>query len=78
MTVTARARRKWRWPGCSRKKPWIVPLFGTRKLERFDENIGALNVTLSTEDIAELERGSAEIGVTGQRYPAEAMRQVGL
>jgi aryl-alcohol dehydrogenase-like predicted oxidoreductase len=60
------------------KKPWIVPLFGTRKLERFDENIGSLNVTLGAGDIAELERGSAEIGVTGQRYPDEAMRQVGL
>jgi aryl-alcohol dehydrogenase-like predicted oxidoreductase len=58
------------------KKPWIVPLFGTRKLERFDENIGALEVTLSAEDIAELESGSVD--VTGARYPDEAMRQVGL
>jgi aryl-alcohol dehydrogenase-like predicted oxidoreductase len=60
------------------KKPWIVPLFGTRKLERFEENIGALDVTLSAEDIAELESGSAAIGVTGARYPDDAMRQVGL
>ena len=60
------------------KKPWIVPLFGTRSVTRFEENIGALNVTLSAGDIAELERGSEEIGVTGQRYPDETMRQVGL
>ena len=60
------------------KKPWIVPLFGTRKLERFEENIGALQVTLSAADIGELERGSTQIGVSGQRYPDEAMRQVGL
>jgi aryl-alcohol dehydrogenase-like predicted oxidoreductase len=60
------------------KKPWIVPLFGTRSLTRFEENIGALEVTLSADDIAELENGSAAIGVTGQRYPDENMRQVGL
>lgn len=60
------------------KKPWIVPLFGTRKLERFEENIGALEVTLGAEDIADLERGSKEIGVTGARYPEAALKQVGL
>lgn len=60
------------------KKPWIVPLFGTRKLERFDENIGSLNVTLGADDIAELESGSAAIGVTGARYPDTALKQVGL
>ena len=60
------------------KKPWIVPLFGTRSLGRFDENIGALEVALSAEDIADLESGSAAIGVTGARYPEENMRQVGL
>ena len=60
------------------KKPWIVPLFGTRSVTRFEENIGALEVTLSAGDIAELESGSEAIGVTGQRYPDENMRQVGL
>ena len=60
------------------KKPWIVPLFGTRSVTRFEENIGALGVTLSAGDIAELESGSEAIGVTGQRYPDENMRQVGL
>ena len=58
------------------KKPWIVPLFGTRSVTRFDENIGSLEVTLSADDIAELETGSA--GVIGARYPDEALRQVGL
>ena len=60
------------------KKPWIVPLFGTRSVTRFDENVGALEVTLSAADIAELENGSAAIGVTGARYPEENLRQVGL
>ena len=60
------------------KKPWIVPLFGTRSLSRFDENIGALKVSLSADDIAELETGSKAIGVSGARYPDTALRQVGL
>ena len=58
------------------KKPWIVPLFGTRSLTRFDENVGALGVSLSADDVAELETGAAV--VTGARYPEENMRQVGL
>jgi aryl-alcohol dehydrogenase-like predicted oxidoreductase len=60
------------------KKPWIVPLFGTRSLTRFDENVGSLEVKLSPADIAELESGSAAIGVTGARYPDAALKQVGL
>lgn len=60
------------------KKPWIVPLFGTRKLERFEENVGSLEVKLSAIDITELEAGSAAIGVTGDRYPEDGMRMVGL
>lgn len=60
------------------KKPWIVPLFGTRSLTRFEENIGSLDVTLSAADIADLESGSTAIGVTGARYPETAMKQVGL
>jgi aryl-alcohol dehydrogenase-like predicted oxidoreductase len=60
------------------KAPWIVPLFGTRSISRFEENIGALGVTLSALDIVELESGSEAIGVTGARYPEENLRQVGL
>ncbi|RYE08449.1 MAG: aldo/keto reductase [Hyphomicrobiales bacterium] len=60
------------------KKPWIVPLFGTRKLSRFEENIGALDVTLSSGDIAELDAGSAAIKIAGERYPEDGMKMVGL
>lgn len=60
------------------KKPWIVPLFGTRSVTRFEENVGSLGVTLSADDIAELESGSSAIGVTGARYPDAALKQVGL
>ena len=60
------------------QKPWIAPLFGTRKLERFEENIGALRVKLSTEDLSELNESRATMPVFGNRYPDEHMRRVGL
>lgn len=58
------------------QKPWIVPLFGTRRLERFEENVGALPVQLTQEDLAEIQ--SADVRIQGARYPDEHMRRVGL
>jgi aryl-alcohol dehydrogenase-like predicted oxidoreductase len=58
------------------QKPWIVPLFGTRKLERFEENIGALNVTLDQSDLDEIEQ--ANIVIQGARYPEAILRRSGL
>ncbi|MBY5660090.1 aldo/keto reductase [Rhizobium leguminosarum] len=58
------------------QKPWIVPLFGTRKLERFEENIGALNVPLDKADLDEIEQ--ANIVIHGARYPEAMMRRSGL
>ncbi|NKK99887.1 aldo/keto reductase [Rhizobium leguminosarum bv. viciae] len=58
------------------QKPWIVPLFGTRKLERFEENIGALNVTLDKADLDEIEQ--TNIVIQGARYPEEMLRRSGL
>jgi aryl-alcohol dehydrogenase-like predicted oxidoreductase len=58
------------------QKPWIVPLFGTRKLERFEENIGALNVTLDKADLDEIEQ--ANIIIQGARYPEAILRRSGL
>jgi aryl-alcohol dehydrogenase-like predicted oxidoreductase len=60
------------------KKPWIVPLFGTRKLERLEENLGSLAVTLSAADLEEIDRVSSTIRVQGTRYPEEMMRRSGL
>lgn len=54
------------------QKPWIVPLFGTRKTERFAENIGALNVTLDQADLDEIEQ--AKIVISGARYPDAVMK----
>ncbi|MEF0943946.1 aldo/keto reductase [Rhizobium sp. BR 362] len=58
------------------QKPWIVPLFGTRKLERFEENIGALNVALDRADLDEIEQ--ANIAIEGARYPEAMLRRSGL
>jgi aryl-alcohol dehydrogenase-like predicted oxidoreductase len=60
------------------QKPWIVPLFGTRKLERFEENIGALSVRLTDDDKRDLDGSRTTIPVHGARYPDEHMRRVGL
>ena len=60
------------------RKPWIVPLFGTRKLERFEENLGALAVRLTADDMQELDGSRTTLPVQGARYPAEQMRRVGL
>ena len=54
------------------QKPWIVPLFGTRSLSRFEENIGALNVRLDVQDLQRI--AVANITIQGERYPAEILR----
>jgi aryl-alcohol dehydrogenase-like predicted oxidoreductase len=59
------------------KKPWIVPIPGTTKLHRLEENIGAVSVHLSADDLRELETTSAKIAVQGARYPAELQKLVG-
>jgi aryl-alcohol dehydrogenase-like predicted oxidoreductase len=59
-------------------KPWIVPLFGTRKLERLDENLGALAVTLTADDLNEIKTVASTIKIEGARYPEEILRRSGL
>ena len=59
------------------KKPWIVPIPGTTKLHRLEENIGAVSVSLSANDLRELETTAAKIPVQGARYPAELQKLVG-
>jgi aryl-alcohol dehydrogenase-like predicted oxidoreductase len=60
------------------QKPWIVPLFGTRTLGRFEENVGALSLRLTDEDLRALNASRAAMPVQGNRYPDEHMRRVGL
>jgi aryl-alcohol dehydrogenase-like predicted oxidoreductase len=52
------------------KKRWIAPIPGTTKLERLDENLGALNVELTPEDVETIEAASSDIKLEGARYPA--------
>ena len=60
------------------QKPWIVPIPGTTKLSRFEENIGAVNVELTPEDLQEIENAATKIQVQGARYPEELDRLTGL
>jgi aryl-alcohol dehydrogenase-like predicted oxidoreductase len=52
------------------KKPWIVPIPGTTKLSRLEENLGGATIELTTEDMRALEEASSAIKVEGERYPA--------
>ena len=57
------------------RKPWIVPIPGTTKLNRLDENIGAAAITLTDEDLREIERAASDIPIHGARYP-DAMERL--
>lgn len=59
------------------QKPWIVPIPGTRKLERLDENLGALSIELTTSDIQEIDRAASKITPQGDRYPEPFQKLVG-
>ena len=56
--------------------PWIVPIPGTRRLERLEENIGAVTVELTPDDLLEIESAASEITVQGARYPEELERRI--
>jgi len=56
------------------QKPWIVPIPGTRRLERLDENIGAVDVELTPDDLREIETAASQIAVQGARYPEHLER----
>src|SRR5450759_498890 len=59
------------------QKPWIVPIPGTTKLERLEENIGAVAVELTPDDLREIESAASKITVQGDRYPEHLNRMVG-
>ncbi|MFA6414047.1 MAG: aldo/keto reductase [Syntrophales bacterium] len=59
------------------QKPWIVPIPGTRKLERLDENIGAVAVELTFDDLREIKSAAAKITVQGNRYPDNLEQMTG-
>ena len=59
------------------QKPWIVPIPGTTKLHRLDENIGAVSIELTPDDLRETETASSEIKVQGARYPEKLEAMTG-
>lgn len=59
------------------RKPWIVPIPGTTKLHRLEENIGSVNAELSPDDLSEIETAASRIKIQGDRYPESAARLVG-
>jgi aryl-alcohol dehydrogenase-like predicted oxidoreductase len=81
--VTGLARAKGATPGqialawLLAQQPWVVPIPGTRRLERIQENAGATAVALSADEVADLDTVAARIGVSGDRYDAQHMGYVG-
>src|SRR5205823_4668802 len=59
------------------QKPWIVPIPGTTKLKRLEENIGAAAIELSQDDLHEIESAASEINVQGDRYPEKLEQMTG-
>jgi aryl-alcohol dehydrogenase-like predicted oxidoreductase len=59
------------------QKPWIVPIPGTRKMERMEENIGAAAVELTSDDLREIDSAASTITVQGARYPENLERMTG-
>jgi aryl-alcohol dehydrogenase-like predicted oxidoreductase len=60
------------------QRPWIVPIPGTTKLHRLEENIGAAAIELSPEDVREIDEAASRIAVVGDRYPAAIEKMTGL
>jgi aryl-alcohol dehydrogenase-like predicted oxidoreductase len=60
------------------QKPWIVPIPGTTKLHRLDENMGAVAVELTADDLREIDSAAAKITIQGARYPEALERRTGL
>jgi aryl-alcohol dehydrogenase-like predicted oxidoreductase len=58
------------------QKPWIVPIPGTRRVERLDENLRAAAVELTADDLGEIERAAAHVQVQGARYPEHLQRLI--
>ena len=59
------------------QKPWIVPIPGTTKLSRLEENIGAVNIELTAGDLREIDDAASKISVQGDRYPEQLEKMTG-
>jgi aryl-alcohol dehydrogenase-like predicted oxidoreductase len=80
--VAAVAQRKGRTPAqvalawVLAQKPWIVPIPGTTKLGRLEENLGAVDLELTVDDLREIDDAAARIDVRGERYPEASQRMI--
>ncbi len=59
------------------QRPWIVPIPGTTKLYRLEENLGAVDLELTSDDLSEIEAGISQVTVQGERLPAAALKMTG-
>ena len=59
------------------QKPWIVPIPGTKKLERLKENLGAQDIEFSAQELAEINKALSKINIAGERYPEELEKLTG-
>ena len=59
------------------QKPWIIPIPGTTKLNRLDENIGAVTVELTPDDLRDIDSAASKITVKGARYPEKLEQMSG-
>lgn len=59
------------------QKPWIVPIPGTTKLHRHEENVGAASIELTPEDLQEIDTAASKIAVQGNRYPEHLEKMTG-
>ncbi|KQY42560.1 aldo/keto reductase [Rhizobium sp. Root483D2] len=62
----------------SARKPWIVPIPGTTKLHRLEENLASVDVELTQADLAVIEKAAADIQIEGERYPEQLLKATGL
>jgi aryl-alcohol dehydrogenase-like predicted oxidoreductase len=60
------------------QKPWIVPIPGTTKLERLEENLGAVAVHLTADDLRDMDANTSQLKLQGDRLPAAMMKMTGL
>ena len=59
------------------RKPWIVPIPGTTKLKRLDENLGALSLELTAADLKTIDEALSKISLEGERLPEAALKMTG-
>lgn len=60
------------------QEPWIVPIPGTRRVERLDENLGSLNIQLTSDDLRDIEDATSDIVIQGGRCPEHIERMTNL